>query len=210
MVRALLSLPGRIGGIFRSVVGAITNWTKPLRSAARTVAGGVLDAFRGIGHRIGSFFTGVVGIIKGVLNRVIGVVNFVIRALDKVSIKIPKVSAFGVHIGGGRIGINIPEIPTLARGGVPTGPMTALIGDVNEAVVPLQGVMLKRVANAIAGELAVSLARLAAVSPAAAGSGGTTRNAHIENLNLIAPETGIPDPRAAVTALASEFGRRGI
>jgi phage-related protein len=210
MIRALTSLPGRIGGIFRSVVGAITNWTAPLRGAARSVAGGILDAFRGIGRRISSFFGGVVGIIKGVLNRVIGVVNFVIRALDKVSVKIPKVSAFGVHIGGGRIGINIPEIPTLAKGGVPTGPLTALIGDANEAVLPLQGAVLKRVAHAIASELTVSLAQLAAASPALAGAGVTHRSATIENLNLITAEGGLPDGRAGVSSIAQEFQRRGI
>lgn len=210
-MRALGGLPGRIGGVFRSLGGVIANWTAPLRRAARSVANGIVSVFRGIGKRIGAAFGSVVGFVKGVLNKVIGTVNAVIRKLDDISVKVPSIKTPLGRIGGGHIGIHIPEIPTLARGGVPTGPLTALVGDVNEAVLPLQGVVLKRVAAAIASELALSLARLSlARQPATAGAGGGGRNTHIENINLTTPEGELPDSRAAVSALASELARRGL
>lgn len=206
------SLPGRIGGVLRRVIDTLVGHSNPIVRAAGRIAEGVVGVFRGIGRRISGFFSGIVNVLKNVINAAIGVVNFAIRNLNKISVRIP---GWVPGVGGHHFGVHIPKIPTLAKGGVPTGPVAALIGDVNEAVLPLQGAVLRNVASAIANELLGSLATIAssqrggAGSPAGEGS-VTHRKTTIENVNLAVPEGGVPDPRSAVSLLANELGRRGI
>lgn len=78
---------------------------------------------------------------KGLFNSIISGMNWVIRGLNKISIDIPEwVPGFG----GKTFGINISEIPHLAKGGITNGPMMAVIGDNpggREVVSPLDDLM---------------------------------------------------------------------
>lgn len=81
---------------------------------------------------IGSFFSGmwegIVGGFKGFINIFIDGMNWIIRALNKISFKIPD---WVPGVGGKKFGINIPEIPRLASGGYVAAntPQLAIIGD---------------------------------------------------------------------------------
>lgn len=66
----------------------------------------------------------------------IKVANFAIGGLNKINIKIPD---WVPKLGGKSFGINIPNIPMLAEGGIVTKPTLAMVGEGNEseAVLPL-------------------------------------------------------------------------
>mgnify|MGYP005834764063 CR=1 FL=1 len=121
---AINTIAGVLGGIFKILGGVIDfitgiftgNWSKAWE--------GIKSIFGGIWDSIGS-------ILKGVLNGIISAVNVVIRGLNKL-----KVPDWVPVIGGS--GINIPEIPMLASGGVVNHPTLAMVGEAGpEAVIPL-------------------------------------------------------------------------
>lgn len=113
---------GNIKGIFEGIIKFITgvftgNWRKAWE--------GVSQIFRNIAN-------GLVGIFKAPLNFIIDAINIFIRGLNK--IKIPD----WVPLVGGK-GINIPQIPRLARGGIIDQPTVAMVGEAGkEAVMPLE------------------------------------------------------------------------
>ena len=77
----------------------------------------------------------VVDGIKGYVNLLISALNLMIRGANKISITVP---SWVPKIGGKGFSLNIPEIPSLAAGGIVTKPTLALIGENGpEAVVPL-------------------------------------------------------------------------
>jgi hypothetical protein len=97
---------------------------------------GILAIFSGIGAAFTGIFDGVLGVFKGYVNAWVMLFNFVIKSLNKIKIDIPD---WVPEIGGKSFGVNIPEIPMLARGGITTGPTLAMIGEgrEQEAVLPL-------------------------------------------------------------------------
>jgi TP901 family phage tail tape measure protein len=77
----------------------------------------------------------VVDGIKGYVNLLISALNLMIRGANMISIKVP---SWVPGIGGKGFSLNIPEIPSLASGGIVTSPTLAMIGERGpEAVVPL-------------------------------------------------------------------------
>jgi hypothetical protein len=77
----------------------------------------------------------VVDGIKGYVNLLISALNLMIRGANMISIKVPK---WVPGIGGKGFSLNIPEIPSLAAGGIVTSPTLAMIGEAGpEAVIPL-------------------------------------------------------------------------
>ncbi|SHF16200.1 hypothetical protein [Caloramator proteoclasticus] len=112
-----------LGGLIDFIVGVFTgNWRKAWE--------GVKAIFKGI-------FDALYGIIKVPLNLIIDAINFVIKGLNQLlSFKVPSIIP---GIGGKQIGVTIPTIPKLARGGIIDSPTVAMIGEAGpEAVVPLQ------------------------------------------------------------------------
>lgn len=108
----------------------------------KVVIGGIKDIFIGLINFIAGVFTqdwerawnGVRQIFKGVfdslytivktpLNLIIDAINTVIAGLNSIRISMPAM------LGGGSFGINIPNIPKLAEGGITNGPMLAMVGD---------------------------------------------------------------------------------
>ena len=89
-----------------------------------------------IGGKVSAVWQGIKSAVKSGINSVINFINSGIRQLNKFQVNVPK----GVPIVGGKhVGLNIPKIPTLATGGIATGPTLAEIGEGGEpeAVVPL-------------------------------------------------------------------------
>jgi len=97
---------------------------------------GILSIFSGIGAAFSGIFDGVIGTFKGYVNTWVMLFNFIIRNMNKIKIDIPD---WVPEIGGKSFGVNIPEVPMLATGGITTGPTLAMIGEgrEQEAVLPL-------------------------------------------------------------------------
>lgn len=128
------------GPIGLAVLAVAKNWDK-IKAGAGAAKDFVTDKF----NKLLTFFTGlparmtraVSGLFDGLKEAFRGAINFVIDKWNgfSLSIKLPKV------LGGGSIGIDTPNIPHLAKGGIVTGPTLALIGEGahDEAVIPLDG-----------------------------------------------------------------------
>jgi phage-related protein len=95
---------------------------------------GVKKIFKGV-------FDSLWGIVKFPLNLIIDGINWVIGGLNRLKIKIPDWVRYvpGLSdLAGKTWGINIKEIPKLAKGGLVTAPTLAMLGEAGpEAVVPL-------------------------------------------------------------------------
>jgi phage-related minor tail protein len=106
---------------FRNIVTGAFN-------AVKTVAESVADAI------VWYFKTGI-SVIKFEINAVISLANMAIRALNGIHISLP---SWIPGLGGKSFGIDLPEIPKLADGGIVTKPTLAMIGEAGaEAVIPL-------------------------------------------------------------------------
>ena len=128
--RTFDTVVGLIKGIFDSKLG----WLLP---------GGVLikgllflkDNWDTIWNGMKATVSLVVDGIKGYVNLLISALNLMIRGANMISIKVP---SWVPGIGGKGFSLNIPEIPSLASGGIVTSPTLAMIGECGpEAVVPL-------------------------------------------------------------------------
>lgn len=108
-------------GILNFITGVFTgNWEK---------------AFTALGDIVIGIFKFIWSAVKLPLNAIIDGVNMLIRGLNKINIDVPD----WVPGGGGKFGINIPEIPKLARGGIVNSPTMAMVGEAgSEMVVPLE------------------------------------------------------------------------
>lgn len=103
------------------------------------------QAFEGLVSIVDGIWNGIVSVVKQPINTVIGIINSFIRGLN--NIQVPD----WVPLVGGK-GINIPEIPLLARGGVlEKGQVGLLEGSGAEAVVPLE--QNKEWISAVAAEM---------------------------------------------------------
>ena len=119
--------------------GIVDLWNNSLKPALQNIldfvtkvfSGDFSGAFSSLVDAVGSIWSGLSGVIKAPLNAVIGVVNSFISKIN--NLQIPE---WVPGIGGK--GLDIPSIPTLAKGGVlERGQIGFLEGDGAEAVVPL-------------------------------------------------------------------------
>ena len=111
-VRAIFS------GIIAFITGAFT--------------GGWSGAWQGVCNVFSNIFGSIGGTAKAILNGIISALNVAIRAMNK--LKIPD---WVPGVGG--MGVNIPEIPRLAKGGVVNSGQMYIAGEAGrEAIVPLE------------------------------------------------------------------------
>ncbi len=99
---------------------------------------GMVDGFKFAWGGISSWFSGlwdgIIGLFKGYVNIYINIFNMIIGAINGLSIDIPD---WVPKIGGQSFGVNIPEIPTFARGGFSNQP--SIFGEAGpEAAIPLK------------------------------------------------------------------------
>lgn len=129
-----------IGLIIAAVVGLIAAFVLLWKKSEK-----FRDFWKGLWDGMKKMFVGFVnGVIKGV--------NALIRGLNKIHFDLPD---WIPAIGGKSFGINLPEIPLLAKGGVVKQATAAVIGeDGAEAVVPLE--KNKQWIKAVAEEIAAS------------------------------------------------------
>lgn len=118
-------ISGTIGGALDIIMGLVSTFSSLLTGDWKGLWSGLSDTAVSIMKTLGT-------LIKAPINGIISLVNGLIGALNKISIPIPKIPDWIPGIGGkggGDIGFNIPEIPSLATGGVVHDPTLAMIGD---------------------------------------------------------------------------------
>ena len=109
-IRGLIEIVGGVIDIIYGIVeGFLTGDWSRLWAGAGSVVTGIFDA--------------IGGVIKGVANLIISVINAVTGALNLISIDVPEV------LGGGKIGFDLPQIPSLASGGVAYSEQIVRVGE---------------------------------------------------------------------------------
>ena len=99
---------------------------------------GLWEVIKGVWDLIVGIFSGDQDKIKegfkGMVNGIIEMFNAMIRMVNKIGFSLPD------WLGGKSFGLDVPEIPKLAEGGIVDRPTLAMIGEGGpEAVVPLSG-----------------------------------------------------------------------
>jgi TP901 family phage tail tape measure protein len=127
------------GNVWNGIKDVVLGVARAIWNGIETYVGMYVNAFTTAFNAIRSVVTtvmnGVVGAIKGAVNSIIGGINWLIRGLNRVSFNFP---SWVPVVGGKSFGINIPEVPMLAKGGIVTEPTLAVIGEAGpEAVIPL-------------------------------------------------------------------------
>ena len=130
----------KIGGWFRerfeSARNAVSDKLGVLGGYASKAYNAVTSPFKAIGNWFRKIFDGVTSAVKGSLNFLIDAMNKVISGLNSLKIDIPD---WVPKLGGKTFGINIPNIPRLARGGVVDRETMFIAGEAGkEAVMPLE------------------------------------------------------------------------
>jgi phage-related protein len=125
---------GWFGNVWNAILGhfkpdMISTRFKNAWGAIKGAWGGAPGWFQGIWNGISSGF-------RGAINAIIKGMNWLIRGLNKIHFSIP---GWVPGAGGKSFGINIGEIPLLAKGGVIDKATLAMLGEHGkEAVVPLE------------------------------------------------------------------------
>lgn len=92
--------------------------------------------WQGICDAVGTIFGGIGEILKAPVNAIIGILNAAIGGINDLSVDIPD---WIPGIGGQHWGLDLPQIPYLAKGGIVDKPTPAIFGEAGkEAVVPLE------------------------------------------------------------------------
>ena len=125
-----------------TVIKTVWNWLKDGLQLAWNGAKAIFDIIIGfvvgLGARLargaGNIWGWLTDGLKGAVNLVINLLNVLIRAMNKISFKIPDV--IGVPGRGTQFGINIPQIPNFALGGVVNPSRGGTIARIGEAGRP--------------------------------------------------------------------------
>lgn len=133
-IAAIILLP------FAPIILAFTKFRKTTVAIFGAVKDAIVGAFKGAWEFVKNLWQGAIEVIKAPFNLLIKGINFVIRGLNKIHFKIP---SWVPGIGGKGFGISIPEVPSLARGGiVPATPGGQLVrvaeAGLAEKIVPLR------------------------------------------------------------------------
>ena len=131
------------GPLVKAIFFLRDNWKaiwNGIKTTFDTVTGALIGTFRAVKSTILGIWDGIVSGIRGAVNSIISAINTVIRGFNNIKISVPTIQLpFGRSIGGWSVSLpNIPEIPTLAKGGIVNRPTLAMLGESGpEAVVPL-------------------------------------------------------------------------
>lgn len=157
VVNTITGLKNSASNIFNAIRTAlttiVTNIQTKITGTFNGLRDGVLGAFRGIQSKMSGIWTGIWNTIKGFINKIIGGMNGMIRGMNKLSFKAPD---WVPGLGGKSFGINIPNIPRLAKGGIIDQPTVAMVGEAGkEAVMPLENNTgwITNLAGQIAGQM---------------------------------------------------------
>lgn len=124
-----------------------------------------MTAWESVKGIFSSTFTSLGALAKAPINGVIGLVNDAISAMNGISVQIPE---WVPGVGGQKFGVNLPQIPQLAEGGIATSSTLAQIGEGGEpeAVIPLSKLpsLLGTAGGGFGGGISVNFAPVINVS----------------------------------------------
>lgn len=202
VINTVVKIIGGIVGTISDVVGDIID-----------IFGGIIDfisgvfsqdwekAWKGVKKIFGGIWDTFVDIAKAPLNLIIKAINYVISKMNKIQISIPD---WVPKIGGKSFGVDIPEIPMLARGGIVDNPTLAMIGEAGkEAVVPLENTSF---VNTLAGALGSAVMNAIQVS----SFGGQSSNMNNEDKELVLELDGTELGRVLLSKINTEKERQGV
>ncbi|WP_439674971.1 hypothetical protein [Embleya sp. MST-111070] len=126
-------------GLIISLVVPLIEHFGGLGAVADRCKTAVVKAWEGIRDGIRPVIEGLMGILRGPVNAWLSGINWVIRGVNKIHFSIPN---WVPGIGGKEFGINLPEMPMMAKGGIVRprpGGTAAILGEAGEAeaVIPL-------------------------------------------------------------------------
>ena len=131
------------GPLIKAILFLKDNWKAVwdgIKATFKAVTDALVGTFRSVKETILGIWDGMVSGIKSAVNSVVGIINGFIRRINDIKIRVPGVDIPLVgRVGGFSVGMpRIPEIPTLAKGGIVNRPTLAMLGERGpEAVVPL-------------------------------------------------------------------------
>ena len=131
------------GALIKAILFLAQNWDEiwdGIQTKFKTVTDALTSTFRSVKGTILGIWDGMATGIKGAINSVIGTINGFIRAVNNIKISFPGKQLVGLpDIPAFSVGMpQIPEIPSLAKGGIVNRPTLAMLGESGpEAVVPL-------------------------------------------------------------------------
>ena len=150
LIDAVKNIFKSLGGLLDFITGVFSGDWKKAWNGIKTFFKGIWDALVDI---VKAPVNLIIGFINRMLNGITEGVNVAIRALNKLSFKVPD---WVPKYGGDKWGFNIkeltsPKIPYLAKGGIIDQPTLAMVGEAGkEAVVPLENTAFAdSIANAI-------------------------------------------------------------
>ena len=118
------------------VTNAISGISSVIQGGLDLISAIWTGSWQGVVNAFGSIFGGIAEICKAPMNAVIAIINGAIRAINSISVDIP---AWVPGVGGQHWGLNLGQIPYLAKGGVVNEATTAVIGEAGkEVVMPLE------------------------------------------------------------------------
>lgn len=170
--------------VFIKVIKRMTEGVRDRVGALKKIFSGIIDfvtgvftgdwkkAWNGVKKIFAGIFEGLLCYVRKPLNFIIDMINWVITGLNKISFKLPDWSILGDYAGQS-FGINIKEIPHLARGGIVNGPTVAQIGEAGkEAVVPLENTgFVNKLASAL-GSAVMAAMNMSRYQTSSVTSGG--------------------------------------
>ena len=136
-----------LGSIFSAIKTLITPYIDGIKNAIssiKTIFSNIIDfvknvftgnwsaAWENVKNIFGSIWGGLKGLVKAPINGVISLVNMAISGLNKLQVNIPD---WVPLVGGKSFGVNIPQIPMLATGGIATSPSICGEGGYPEYVI---------------------------------------------------------------------------
>lgn len=124
-----------VTSVFRGIGDLWNNTLKPIFTGILDFLSGVFSGnfekiWKGLVSIVDGIWNGIISIIKMPINAIIGLINSFIRGLNKI-----KVPDWIPGVGGK--GINIGEIPLLAKGGTITTGGSAIVGEAGAELIDL-------------------------------------------------------------------------
>jgi hypothetical protein len=120
-----------IGDILKASVDLLV---EVIKLAWKRVSDVTSSIFEGIKDSILWIWDGILSGIKGYVNLIIKAVNLMIRGLNRISFSVPD---WVPGIGGNSWGINIPDIPMLAKGGEILSGGSVMVGEAGPEILDL-------------------------------------------------------------------------
>jgi len=140
LIKAILFIKDNWEEIWNGIKATFDTVWNGIKTTFDTVKDALIGAFETARDTVTGIWDGLVSNIKAGVNLIIGAINTVIRGFNNFKITIPSVKVKGFTVVPG-FTVNfpdIPEIPTLAKGGIVNSPTLAMLGESGpEAVIPL-------------------------------------------------------------------------